>query len=123
VAAKVQSLVAWEGFRLKVVGLEALPNFQSVAAWFPGPAEDTGRCFSRLRRLNRGLDTQQWRVCECRLGPKGVRLVLSTDAASATVLEGFRWRPFSGVGQAVLSSRRQAGREEVRRTMEEVEGK
>ena len=40
-AARVPTLVAWEGSRLKVVGLEALPTFKRVAAWFPGPAEDT----------------------------------------------------------------------------------
>ena len=102
-AARVPTLVAWEGSRLKVVGLEALPTFKRVAAWFPGPAEDTERCFSRLRRLNEGLDIGQWRVYEHREDPKGVRLVLSIDAASATVLEGHRWRLFRGVGQAVFS--------------------
>ena len=40
-AARVPTLVAWEGSRLKVVGVEALPTFKRVAAWFPGPAEDT----------------------------------------------------------------------------------
>jgi len=49
--SKVPTLEAWEGSRLKVVGLGALPT------WFPGPMEDTERCFSRLRRLKRGLDT------------------------------------------------------------------
>jgi hypothetical protein len=101
--AKVPALAAWEGSRLKVVGLEALSTFKRVAAWFPGPAQDTERCFSRLRRLNRYLDTGQLMVYERREDPKGVRLVLSIDAASATVLEGLRWRPFSGVGQAVFS--------------------
>ena len=102
-AAKVPTLVAWEGSRLKVVGLEALPTFKRVAAWLLGPAEDTERCFSRLRRLNRGLDTRQWRVYERRDDPNGVRLVLSIEAASATVLLGLCWRPFRGVGQAVFS--------------------
>jgi len=102
-AAKVPTLVAWEDSRLKVVGLEALPTFKRVAAWFPGSAEDTERCFSRLRRLKLGLDTGQWRVYERREDPNRVRLVLSIDAASATVLEGLRWRPFGGVGQAVFS--------------------
>ena len=96
-AANVPNLVAWESSRLKVVGLEALPTFKRVAACFPCPEEDTERCFSRLRRLNRGLDTGQWRVYERREDPDGVRLVLGIDAATATVLEGVRWRPFSGV--------------------------
>ena len=86
--AKVPTLVAWEGSRLKVVGLDDLPTFKRVVAWFLGPSEDTERCFSRLRRLNRGLDTGQWWVYECREEPNGVRLVLSFDAASVTVLEG-----------------------------------
>ena len=85
-AAKVPTLVAWEGSRLKVVGMESLPTFKRVAAWFPGPTEDTEQCFSRLCRLNQGLDTGQWRVYECREDPNGVRLVLSIDASSATVL-------------------------------------
>jgi hypothetical protein len=33
----------------------------------------------------------------------GVRLVLSIDVASITVLEGLGWRPFSGVGQTIFS--------------------
>jgi hypothetical protein len=33
----------------------------------------------------------------------GVRLVLSIDTASITVLEGLQWRPFSGVGQATFT--------------------
>ena len=102
-AAKVPTLVAWEGSRLKVVGMESLPTFKRVAAWFPGPTEDTEQCFSRLRRLNQGLDTGQWRVYERREDPNGVCLVLSIDTASATVLEGLGWRPFSGVGQSVFS--------------------
>ena len=44
--SKVPTLEAWKGSRLKVVGLDALPTFKRVAAWFPGPAEDTERCFS-----------------------------------------------------------------------------
>ena len=101
-AAKVPTLVVWEGSRFKVVSLDALPTFKRVVAWFLGPAEDTERYFSRLRRLNQGLDTRQWRVYECRVEPNGVRLVLSIDAASVAVLEGLRWRPFSGVGQAIF---------------------
>jgi len=101
--SKIPTLEAWEGSRIKVVGLDALPTFKRVAAWFPGPVEDTERCFSRLRRLNRGLDTRQWRVYECREEPNGVQLVLSIDADLVTMLEGLRWRPFSGMGQATLS--------------------
>jgi hypothetical protein len=81
------------------VGLDALPTFKSLAAWFLGPMEDTGHCFSRLRRL----DTGQWRVYEHRKEPNGVRLVLSIDADSVTMLDGLHWRPFSGVGQATFS--------------------
>jgi len=85
--SKVPTLEAWEGSRLKVVGLDSLPTFKRVVAWFPGPAEDTKRCFSRLRRLNRGLDTRQWRVYKCREEPNGVCLVLSINADSVTMLE------------------------------------
>jgi hypothetical protein len=56
-AEKIPTITAWEGSRLKVVGMDALPTFKRVAAWFPGPVEDTERLLSRLRRLNRGLDT------------------------------------------------------------------
>ena len=98
-AAKVPTLVAWEGSSLKVVGLHALPTLKRVVAWFPGPVEDTEWFFLRLCRLNWGLDTGQWRVYECKEEPN----VLSINAASVTVLEGLRWRPFSGVGQATFS--------------------
>jgi hypothetical protein len=57
-------MAAWEGPRLKVVGMDALPTYKRVVAWFPRPAEDTERLLLRLRRLNQGLDTGNWRVYE-----------------------------------------------------------
>ena len=84
--------------------MDALPTFKRVTALFPGTVEDTEWLLTRLRRLNRGLDTRNWRVYERKEEPKGVRrLVLSIDTPSVAVLEGLRWRPFSGVGQAVFS--------------------
>jgi hypothetical protein len=100
---EIPKMTAWEGSKLKVVGMDALPIYKRVAAWFPGPVEDTEKLLSRLRRLNRGLDTKDWRVYERREEPKGVRLVLSVDTPSLAVLEGLHWRPYSGVGQAVFS--------------------
>ena len=102
-AARVPSLVAWEGSRLKLVGLDALPTYKRVVAWFLGPAEDVERYLLRLRRLNQGLDTRHWRVYERKEESNGVQLVLSIDMASVTVLERLKWRPFSGVGQATFS--------------------
>ena len=72
-------------------------------AWFPGPAEDVERYLLWLRRLNQGLYTRQWRVHEYREKSKGLRLVLSIDADSVSLLEKLRWRPYSGVGQATFS--------------------
>ena len=86
-----------------MVGLDALPTYKRVVAWFPGPVEDTERYLLRLRRLNRGLDTGQWRVYERKEETNGVRLVLSIDTASVAVLEGLKWKPFSGVRQPVFS--------------------
>jgi hypothetical protein len=57
----------------------------------------------RLRRLNQGLDTRYWNVYERREEYNGVRLVLSVDATSVKVLEGLKWRLFSGVGKATFS--------------------
>jgi len=48
--------------KLKKVGLDALPTYKRVVAWFPDPVEDTGSYFQWLRRLNQGLDTSHWRV-------------------------------------------------------------
>jgi hypothetical protein len=50
-------MAAWEGSRLKVVGMDALPTYKRVVAWFPGPVEDTEQLLLPLRRLIRGLDT------------------------------------------------------------------
>jgi hypothetical protein len=102
-ASKVPTLTAWEGSRLKMVGLDALSTYKRVVAWFPGPAEDTERYFQRLRKLNQGLNTSHWRAYERKEEPKGVRLVLSVDTSSVTALERMGWRPFSGVGQAIFS--------------------
>jgi hypothetical protein len=95
---------AWESSRLKAVEMDALLAYKRVAAWFPGPVEDTERYFSWLRRLNRGLDTGNWRVYERREEPHGVCLLLSIDAASVTVFEGLDMRPFSRVSQTFLPS-------------------
>ena len=102
-AARVPNLVAWKGSRLNLVGLDALPTYNRVVAWFPGHVEDTERYLLRLRRLNQGLDTGHWRIYERREESSGVCLVLSIDAASVTMLERLGWRPFIGVGQATFS--------------------
>ena len=101
-ASHVPTLRAWENSRLKMVGLDALPTYKRVAVWLPGPVEYTLRYLQRLRRLNRGLDTERLRVYECREEPHGVHLVLSVDSKSITALERLGWRPFSGVGLATF---------------------
>ena len=67
-----------------MVGLDALPTYNRVGAWFPGPVEDTVRYFQRHRGLKRGLDTGEWWVYERGAEPIGVRLVLSIDSSSVT---------------------------------------
>jgi hypothetical protein len=61
-SAMAPGMVAWEGSRLKVVGLDALPTYKRVVAWFPGPPMPTERYLLQLHRLNRGLVTKNWRV-------------------------------------------------------------
>jgi hypothetical protein len=100
-AARVPTLMAWEGSRLKIVGLDALPTYKRMVAWFPGPVEDTEQYLLLLHRQNQ--DTRHWRVYKRKEEPDGIRLVLSIDAASIAVLEGWRWRPFSGVGKVIFS--------------------
>ena len=51
-AARLPTLVAWEGSRLKI--LDALLTYKRVAAWFPGPMEETEQYLLWLLRLNRG---------------------------------------------------------------------
>jgi len=86
-AARVPTLVVWEGSRIKMVGLDALPTYKRVVAWFLGPVEDMERYFLWLHRLNWGLDTRHWRVYERKEEPNGVRLLLSIDTASVATLE------------------------------------
>jgi hypothetical protein len=38
--SKIPTLKAWEGSRVKMVGLDALPTYKRVVAWFPGLVED-----------------------------------------------------------------------------------
>ena len=57
-AARVPTLVAWEGSRLTLVGLDALSIYRRVVPWFSGPAEDKERYLLRLRRLDQGLVTR-----------------------------------------------------------------
>jgi hypothetical protein len=42
-------------------------------------------------------------VYERKEEPSGARLVLSIDSQSLKLLEGLKWRPFSGIRQAVFS--------------------
>jgi hypothetical protein len=44
-ADKVPTMAAWEGSRLKVVGMDTLPTYKRVMAWFPGLVEDTELLF------------------------------------------------------------------------------
>jgi hypothetical protein len=101
--SEVPPTTAWEGSRLKMMGLDALPTYKRVVAWFPGPVEDTGRYFQRLCRLNQGLDASHWRIHEHKEIPNGVRLWLSIDTTSVMVLERMGWRPFSSMGQVIFS--------------------
>ena len=100
-AARVPTLVAWEGSRLNLVGLDALPTYKRVVAWFPGLAEDVEWYLLWLRRLNQGLDTRHWRVYERREESNGVCLVLSIDSGH------------------ILPSGRQVRGEEIRQEEEE----
>jgi len=102
-AASVRTLVVFEGSRLKLVGLDPLPTYKRVVAWFLGPAKDAEQYLLRLCWLNQGLDTRHWRVYERREDSNRVRLVLRIDAASVSVLERLSWRPLSGVGLATIS--------------------
>ena len=98
-ATHIRTQRAWVDPRLKLVGLDALPTYKRVAAWFLGPVEDTGQ-YLLLRRLNQGLDTDNWRVYKRREKPNGAHIVLSVRSRSITALEGLGWRPFSGMGHA-----------------------
>jgi hypothetical protein len=99
----VPNIRAWEGSRLKVVSMETLTIFKRFAAWITGPVEDTNTALQRLCRVNRCLETAQWRVYERREKPNGVRRVLRIDQDSVAALERVLWKPFSGVGKAVFS--------------------
>ena len=61
-------------------GLEALPTYKRVVAWFSGPAEGTKRYFQRLYRLNKELNSSQWTVYERKYDANEVRLALSIDS-------------------------------------------
>ena len=102
-ASHIPTLRAWVDPRLKIVGLDALTTYKRVAAWFPGPVENTGQYLQQLRRLNWGLDTDNWRVYKCREEPNGVHLVLSVHSRSITAQEELGRPPFSDVGCAAFS--------------------
>jgi hypothetical protein len=87
-AARVHTQVAWEGSRLKMVSLDALPMYKRVMTWFLGPVKDLEHYFQWLCRLNEGLDTKHWRVYKHREQPNGVSLVFSIDMTFANALEG-----------------------------------
>jgi hypothetical protein len=61
--------------------------------------------------LNRGFDTNNWRVYERNEEPSGVHLVLCIDSKFIMALERQGWRTFSGVCRAVspLSASNQRG--------------
>jgi hypothetical protein len=110
-AGLMPNMMAWEGSRLKVVGLEALPIFKRVAAWIPGPVEDTDMFLRRLRRLKQGLETVHWRVYERREESNGVRLVLSIDQDSVATLERLQRLQRDGESRLLLPRCQAAGEE------------
>ena len=99
----IQTLKAWEGFRLKMVGLDALPTYKRVVALLLGPVEDTERYIQGLCRRNQGLDTSYCRISERKAEPIGVHLLLGIDSTSVMALEKMGWRPFSDMGQVIFS--------------------
>jgi hypothetical protein len=78
------------------MGLEALPSYKEWWLEFPGPVEDKERQLQRLRWLNQGLNTSQWRVYESKGESKGVCTFISTDPSSVGA-----WRGRGGVLSAV----------------------
>jgi hypothetical protein len=86
------------------MGLDALHTYKRVVAWFPGLVENTGRYLQRLRRLNRGLDTDNCKVYELKEEPNEVRLMLIIDSTCIKALEMLGWRQFNGVDRANFSS-------------------
>jgi hypothetical protein len=76
-AARVPTLAAWEGSRLKMVGLDALPTYKSCG--LVSRPRGGQRCISSGSRLNQGLNARNWRVYECK-ELNGVHLVLSIDS-------------------------------------------
>jgi hypothetical protein len=99
----VPALRDWQGSRLKIVGLDALPKYRRVVAWFPGPVEGTELYQQRLRRLNRGLNTDNWKAYELMEESNGVRLVFRIDSTCITALKRLRWLTFSGVVRKIFS--------------------
>ena len=84
----------------QVSGSGCYPNVQEGGGLVTRLCAESGVVHLRLLRLIQGLDTRSWIAYERREEFNGVRLVLSIDAASVKLLEGLKWRPFSGVGQA-----------------------
>jgi hypothetical protein len=84
-ASSISTLTAWEGSKLKLVGLEALPTYGIILVWLPGPAEETGQYLQRLRRLNQGLETDNWRIYGRKEESNGVCLHL------LLILNSFKW--------------------------------
>jgi hypothetical protein len=103
-AAQIPDLVLREGgSRLKIVGMDALPTYKRMLAWFSGPPVENDVLLRRLRRQNDGIDTRQWRVYERRAEPRGVRLVLSMDSPSVATISSRGNRLFCGTAQAVFT--------------------
>lgn len=100
---QVPNMTPWEGSRLAVVGMEALPTFKKVALWIPGPSATTPVFFDRLERLNTGLRTGAWRVWERRNATAGVRLIVSMDASTVELLGARGMRLYCGAGMATVT--------------------
>jgi hypothetical protein len=67
-------MVSLEDSRLKMVGLDVLPTYKRVMAWFPGPVKDTEGYFLRLCGLNQVMDTGTGEFMSLRRNPMGPAL-------------------------------------------------
>lgn len=86
--SNVSALKEQDGSRLKVMGLEALLTYKEWLLGFQRPVEDTERYLQRLRRLNQGLNTSQWRVYESKEESDGFCTFLNTDPSSVAAWKG-----------------------------------
>ncbi|KAG5866236.1 hypothetical protein JTB14_027638 [Gonioctena quinquepunctata] len=101
--ATVETLEPWEGAALRIVEGAEMPKPHVCVAYIPdlvgGKRTSPESVLNRLRRANRNLLTQEWKILSCDESGSGHTWTFSMDEGSVRALEQLDFKPYFNFGR------------------------